>query len=90
MKSGEGSSETAKRCLPHVRRQLVSAECGRGRYYRADLFQIVSAMNLLWLFSAVAPLAVASLVAFAAHIDPLSGHWRTRRSKDSKDDTADA
>ncbi|BBP96851.1 hypothetical protein BSFA1_19800 [Burkholderia sp. SFA1] len=47
-------------------------------------------MNLLWLFSAVAPLAVASLVAFAAHIDPLSGHWRTRRSKDSKDDTADA
>ncbi|MDR5737924.1 MULTISPECIES: hypothetical protein [unclassified Caballeronia] len=35
-------------------------------------------MNLLWVFAAVAPVAIASLVAFAARIDPLSGHWRTR------------
>ncbi|WP_268811019.1 DUF2147 domain-containing protein [Caballeronia glebae] len=39
-------------------------------------------MNLLWIFAAVAPLAVASLIAFAARIDPLSGHWRTRARKD--------
>ncbi|SAK55480.1 hypothetical protein AWB75_02013 [Caballeronia catudaia] len=47
-------------------------------------------MNLLWVFAAFAPLALASLVAFAAHIDPLSGHWRTPRPKDRKDETADA
>ena len=47
-------------------------------------------MNLLWVFAAVAPLAVASLVAFAAHIDPLSGHWRAPRSRFRADETADA
>ncbi|MDR5757618.1 hypothetical protein [Caballeronia sp. LZ035] len=33
-------------------------------------------MNLLWVFAVVAPLGLASLFAFAARIDPLSGHWR--------------
>jgi hypothetical protein len=42
-------------------------------------------MNLLWIFAAVAPLAVASLIAFAAHIDPLSGHWRTPRARRRED-----
>jgi len=43
-------------------------------------------MNLLWIFAAVAPIAVASLFAFASHIDPLSGHWRTPAPKDHEDD----
>lgn len=51
-------------------------------YHRPNLLQNVSVMDLLWIFAAVAPLAVASLVAFAAHIDPLSGHWRTWAPKD--------
>ncbi|BAN23671.1 hypothetical protein [Caballeronia insecticola] len=38
-------------------------------------------MNLFWVFAAVAPLAFASLIAFAAHIDPLSGHWRAPGDK---------
>ncbi|MEZ2351353.1 hypothetical protein [Caballeronia sp. RCC_10] len=38
-------------------------------------------MNLLWVFAAVAPVALASLVAFAAHIDPLSVRWRTRAGR---------
>ncbi|CAL8473435.1 MULTISPECIES: hypothetical protein [Caballeronia] len=46
-------------------------------------------MDLLWVFAAVAPLAVGSLVAFAAHIDPLSGHWRTPGSNKPKDETFD-
>ncbi|GJH28463.1 hypothetical protein [Caballeronia novacaledonica] len=46
-------------------------------------------MDLLWVFAAVAPLAVGSLVAFAAHIDPLSGHWRTLGSNKPKDETFD-
>jgi hypothetical protein len=41
------------------------------------MFQSVSAMTLLWVFVIVAPLGLASLFAFAARIDPLSGHWRT-------------
>jgi hypothetical protein len=44
-------------------------------------------MDLLWVFLVVAPLALALLIAFAAHIDPLSGRWRTpgfkRRDKRS-------
>ncbi|MDR5854955.1 hypothetical protein P9239_09130 [Caballeronia sp. LZ062] len=36
-------------------------------------------MNLLWVFATVAPVALASLFVFAAHIDPASGHWRTRK-----------
>jgi len=47
-------------------------------------------MDLLWVFAAVAPLAVGSLVAFAAHIDPMSGHWRTPGARKPKDDAADA
>jgi hypothetical protein len=47
-------------------------------------------MDLLWVFAAVAPLAVASLVAFAAHIDPLSGHWRRPAAKYPKDEAMDA
>jgi hypothetical protein len=43
------------------------------------LFQIVIAMDLLWMFAAVAPFALALLFGFAAHIDPLSGRWRSRR-----------
>jgi hypothetical protein len=30
-------------------------------------------MNLLWVFAAVAPVALASLFGFAARIDPASG-----------------
>ncbi|WP_216858889.1 hypothetical protein [Caballeronia novacaledonica] len=47
-------------------------------------------MDLLWIFAGVAPLAVASLVAFAAHIDPLSGRWRAPSSRRPKDDAVDA
>jgi hypothetical protein len=36
-------------------------------------------MDLLWVFAAVAPFALALLFAFAAHIDPLSGRWLSRR-----------
>ncbi|SAK81569.1 hypothetical protein AWB77_04094 [Caballeronia fortuita] len=46
-------------------------------------------MDLLWIFAAVAPLAVAALIAFAAHIDPVSGHWR-RRALTNRNDAADA
>ncbi|WP_162064596.1 hypothetical protein [Burkholderia sp. THE68] len=66
------------------------SEVFAGHVSSADLFQNVSAMNLLWAFAAVAPLGVASLVAFAAHIDPLSGHWRTPTRSGGEDDTADA
>jgi len=45
-------------------------------------------MNLLWAFAAIAPLALASLVAFAAHIDPLSGRWRAPKA--GKDKPSDA
>jgi hypothetical protein len=43
-------------------------------------------MNLLWVFAVIAPLGLASLFAFAAHIDPLSGHWRTSDDKHADDD----
>ncbi|SAK55197.1 hypothetical protein AWB81_01349 [Caballeronia arationis] len=33
-------------------------------------------MHLLWIFIALCPFAFAALVAFAAHINPLSGHWQ--------------
>jgi hypothetical protein len=35
-------------------------------------------MDMLWVFAAVAPLALVSLFAYASHIDPLSGRWRSR------------
>ena len=47
-------------------------------------------MDLLWIFAALAPLGLASLFAFAAHIDPLSGHWRTREDKHRDDESASA
>ena len=47
-------------------------------------------MNLLWVFAVIAPLGLASLFAFAAHIDPLSGHWRTSDDKHADDDITSA
>ncbi|VXC26291.1 conserved exported hypothetical protein [Burkholderia sp. 8Y] len=41
-------------------------------------------MNLLWVFAAVAPVALASLFVFAAHIDPASGRWRARKGARNK------
>jgi membrane associated rhomboid family serine protease len=38
---------------------------------------LASIMILLWICLAVCPVAIALLIAFAAHIDPLSGRWRT-------------
>jgi hypothetical protein len=40
-------------------------------------------MELLWVFILLAPLALALLFFFAAHIDPLSGRWRkpSRRTR---------
>jgi hypothetical protein len=56
-------------------------------YHPTTLLQFVTVMDLLWVFLVVAPLALALLIAFAAHIDPLSGRWRTpgfkRRGKRS-------
>jgi hypothetical protein len=43
-------------------------------------------MNLLWVFAVVAPLGLASLFAFAARIDPVSGHWRTPADTLPEDD----
>ncbi|SAL79701.1 hypothetical protein AWB68_05694 [Caballeronia choica] len=37
---------------------------------------IASIMNLLWIFLALCPVGLVSLIGFAAHIDPLSGRWR--------------
>lgn len=37
---------------------------------------LAAIMNWLWIFVALCPLAFALLIAFAAHIDPLSGRWR--------------
>jgi hypothetical protein len=36
-------------------------------------------MTALWIFLAVCPLAMISLLVFASHIDPLSGRWRGAR-----------
>jgi hypothetical protein len=36
-------------------------------------------MTSLWIFLAVCPIALGSLLVFASHIDPLSGHWRGAR-----------
>lgn len=47
-------------------------------------------MTLLWVFAAIGPVALASLVAFAAHIDPLSGHWRSLNFKGRKRETSGA
>jgi len=33
-------------------------------------------MTSLWIFLAICPIALGSLLAFASHIDPLSGRWR--------------
>jgi hypothetical protein len=33
-------------------------------------------MTSLWIFFAICPVALGSLVVFASHIDPLSGRWR--------------
>jgi hypothetical protein len=54
------------------------------------LFGVV--MDLLWVFAAVAPLALGVLFAFAARIDPLSGRWKARRDKNRRrhDELADA
>lgn len=38
-------------------------------------------MHLLWIFIALCPFALAALVAFAAHIDPLSGHWQALKPR---------
>jgi hypothetical protein len=35
-----------------------------------------SIMKLLWIFLALCPIGLVSLIGFAAHIDPLSGRWR--------------
>ncbi|KQR86054.1 hypothetical protein ASG35_25415 [Burkholderia sp. Leaf177] len=36
-------------------------------------------MTALWIFLAICPLAMISLLVFASHIDPLSGRWRGAR-----------
>jgi hypothetical protein len=33
-------------------------------------------MTSLWIFFAICPIALGSLLVFASHIDPLSGRWR--------------
>jgi uncharacterized BrkB/YihY/UPF0761 family membrane protein len=33
-------------------------------------------MTSFWIFLAICPIALGSLVVFASHIDPLSGRWR--------------
>ncbi|CAN7412043.1 hypothetical protein [Caballeronia sp. dw_19] len=33
-------------------------------------------MTSLWIFLAICPIALGSLLVFASHIDPLSGRWR--------------
>lgn len=33
-------------------------------------------MISLWIFLAICPIALGSLLVFASHIDPLSGRWR--------------
>jgi hypothetical protein len=33
-------------------------------------------MTSLWIFLGICPIALGSLLAFASHIDPLSGRWR--------------
>jgi hypothetical protein len=33
-------------------------------------------MTSLWIFFAICPVALGSLLVFASHIDPLSGRWR--------------
>jgi hypothetical protein len=35
----------------------------------------------LWIFLALCPIALGSLVMFASHIDPLSGRWRSVRPR---------
>jgi hypothetical protein len=42
-----------------------------------DLVAIVPIMTSLWIFLAVCPIALGSLLVFASHIDPLSGRWRS-------------
>ena len=83
-------ADCGKCYLSHVFRRFLRAEQLPDEYHLANVFQSVSVMDLLWVFAAVASLAVGSLVAFAAHIDPLSGHWRTPGAKKPKDDAADA
>jgi hypothetical protein len=38
-------------------------------------------MHLIWIFIALCPFALAALIAFAAHIDPLSGRWRALKPR---------
>lgn len=33
-------------------------------------------MTLFWIFLAICPVALGSLLVFSSHIDPLSGRWR--------------
>ena len=33
-------------------------------------------MTSFWIFLGICPIALGSLLAFASHIDPLSGRWR--------------
>jgi hypothetical protein len=47
------------------------------------MLEPISIMTSLWIFLFVCPLALGSLLAFASHIDPLSGHWRGARLIDS-------
>jgi hypothetical protein len=50
------------------------------RYDRISLLvKQISIMTSLWIFLALCPLVLGSLLAFASHIDPLSGRWRGER-----------
>jgi hypothetical protein len=41
-------------------------------------------MDLLWVFAAIAPVALGLLFAFAARVDPISGRLRSRQSRRGK------
>ena len=45
------------------------------RYYRNSCYRF-PIMISLWIFLAICPVALGSLLVFASHIDPLSGRWR--------------
>jgi hypothetical protein len=38
-------------------------------------------MDLLWMFAALAPIALGLLFAFAARVDPVSGRVRARQTR---------
>ncbi|WP_198155386.1 hypothetical protein [Candidatus Burkholderia verschuerenii] len=47
-------------------------------------------MDLLWVFAAIAPVALGLLFAFAARVDPISGRVRSRQSRRERGETVDA